>query len=332
MEITVVPGSFREPSVLGSPLSPSLLRRQGPLGLAEPRVLLAQRGNALPPAMPSTSKTGVLVLYSPEFKDSAPAIAKLRFGVSDKSNIVAITRFPELASTIAARSPIGLLVLDFHGGTSGEIKVGDVGDEVGSPRVRKFFTKTCTATQSTCHAEALVGSRYCAKHKPSKPEPWFGPRVDQIVFDSCVVGQAPDQLASFGKLFHAGSVIGCTWFHVTQKITLSLPKGMTVAAISDKLKPIRRYLMAGNPSEADMAAKCKGGSQKQELWAEWWRSDFSEDAPKALGGRSDDKSCKVREELRKKTIDSGNAAAAAAEMKNELLEGVPHEVTVTISY
>jgi hypothetical protein len=326
-----MPGSFRTAGVLGGPLLQPEPRRQGPLGSDHHRVLLAQLGNARPPSAPapSTSKTDVLMLHSPELKDGAAAIAKLRFRLSDR-NVIAIADFDQLASTIAAKSPIGLLVLDFHGGTGGEIKVGVLGDEVGSSRIRKLFTKTCST--NTCKADAIIGTRYCAKHQPSKSEPWFGPRVDQIVFESCVVGQAPDQLASFGKLFHADSVTGCTWFHVVAKQVVLLPRAATEAEIKEQLKPQQKYLMNGNPGPAEMAAKCKGGAYKQELWLEWWRGEFSGELPKSLGGSVNDRLCKARSELTKKTIASAEATAAAEELKNELLEPNPKEVIVTISY
>jgi hypothetical protein len=327
-------GVFRRSGVEGYSPSQPAPRRKGTLGLDNHPVLLAQLGNARPPPAPAaaSTKTEVLMLYSPELKDSATAFARLHFELNDQSNVVPIKSFQELAATIKAKSPIGTLVLDFHGGTGGEIKVGYEGDEVGSSRVRKLFTNPCAAAQPPCTADALPGSRYCLKHRPAKGEIWFGPRIDKIVFESCVVGQAPDQLAAFGKLFRADSVTGGSWFHVVRKFSLPLPKASTEAAIVERLKPFQKYLIAGNPTPVELAAKCKAAAGKQEMWSEWWRSDDDAALPKSLGGPTPDNLCKPRSEVRQKTIASADAAAAAAEMKNSLLDPTAEEITVQISY
>jgi hypothetical protein len=278
-----------------------------------------------------------LILYSPEFnrseiiefskkKNHIQAIQK-----QGDTRIVAVTTWASFASTIKTHSPISLLVLHFHGGTDGTIIVGDSGKEVGGTQVKKLFVTRCQS--ASCKTDAVVGSRFCRRHRPAGTEPWFGPRVERVLFESCVVGQRPDQLVSFGSLFHARGVSGYTWYHVTSPYNVTFPKGSTAQEIRTLKDKFRKYLLSDTPSDATIAQRCASGQQKIKFFFEWWRKEFSATLPPEIAkSKENPHHFRVLKEVRQRNINSMQVNQLVKEYKNQLLESNAEQVNVIIRY
>jgi hypothetical protein len=305
--------------------------------LAANDIIPNQVGGGVSPQL----KTDILFLYSSEFSQSdILAFCKCKFKLTDGAKIKKIGSWDELVATIKNRAPIGRLILDFHGGTGGEIKVGDNGDEVGGSRVKKRFSTRCEKIQTSgdhCKEDAIIGMHFCLKHRPQAPQPWFGPQIQEIQFESCVVGQSPDQLVSFGRLFHATKVSGYTWWHVLSLLSASFAQGKTEKEIDESLNRFRKYLSEGNPSAKEIAEQCKSGPVATKFLLEWLVNEGADppNLPPIFGGKwrtGNPEHFKPVKDLIKRPISSGEAQSLLNEYA-KLGPGISAQyVTVTITY
>jgi hypothetical protein len=157
--------------------------------------------------------TTKLFLFGRDQRSAAPAIAAIwKIGVKQQREVNKLT---SLAKEISRHKQLDELVLDFHGYPGGII-LDDGGYSLSDQKVSKSFAKTAT-------------------------------KIEHIRFEGCWVGEAPDEMATFGRLFSAQYVSGFTWTCWTNEIELTIPKGITAKALKDYLKLFEMWLMPGTP-------------------------------------------------------------------------------------
>jgi hypothetical protein len=118
-----------------------------------------------------------LFLFGSDQRRAASALAAMRkIGRDQQKEVNTVT---DLAKELGKHKSLDQLVLYYHG-MPGGIILDDVGAKLSEPEITKPFAKTST-------------------------------KIEHISFEGCWVGEAPDEMAVFGRLFGAKDVSGFTW-------------------------------------------------------------------------------------------------------------------------
>lgn len=152
--------------------------------------------------------------------------------------------------------------------------------------------------------------------------------IKHIRFEGCWVGEAPVDMAVFGRIFDAADVSGFTWVCWTGDATVTIPKGISAKDLSKFLQAqnLEKWMMPGSPPVAALASRARGAAAKATLPLLWYQATLNRKPPYegknfAQGGRH---SYGARSEATKRTV-----AAKAA--KNNTEPVAPFEyVTVTL--
>lgn len=156
-----------------------------------------------------------LYLYDADFDASMEkSIAKAGYRIPG-DNVLPIKDWGHLAKAMMHNAEVGQLVLCFHSFDGGML-VGSEGRTLSEESVSKLFTKR--------------------------------PKIRNIAFTGCNVGNRPDEMAAFARMFKAETVSGYTWSTVKQLITATFPKGTREEAIKKTLAPFEPYIAGALPA------------------------------------------------------------------------------------
>jgi hypothetical protein len=178
-----------------------------------------------------------LFVFHSELQNVAPAIARI-WGIGNQDQKSA-DKVPDLAKEITSRKQIERLILFYHGYPGGII-LDDYGVSLSDKVLADAFAKSTT-------------------------------KIEHIGFEGCWVGEAPDEMAAFGRLFGNADVSGFTWTTWTGEITVDIPKGVTPDGMSKVLKPFEPWLMPGSPTIAQLASMSRSADAKATLKMLWYR-------------------------------------------------------------
>ena len=186
-----------------------------------------------------------LFLYLSELRASAPWIAAIR-GI-DPKQLEAIEDLEDMAKAVGNHKSLDELVIFTHGYMGGMMLGGEAYD-LGDAKVAKAFAGKKT-------------------------------QIDHIRFEGCWVGEGPEDMAAFGRLFDAADVSGFTWAHWSvDDSKFTLPKGTTVKSLEklqgkDSTSPIAPWLAPppATPSLAQLASMARGGPVTKTLPLEWFQ-------------------------------------------------------------
>jgi hypothetical protein len=108
-------------------------------------------------------------------------------------------------------------------------------------------------------------------------------KIKRIFFEGCSVGEDPKAMADFGRLFKASEVSGFTWFHWTNDVVVTIPKGIAADDFKKYLEKmgLARWLPPSAPSMAELASMARAHEWPKKLWLEWFQPDMVETAPYA---------------------------------------------------
>jgi hypothetical protein len=221
-----------------------------------------------------------LFVYHSELQDKAPSMARI-WGIGGK-NFTSADTLPELAKTILGRQQIARLILFYHGYPGGII-LDDHGASLSDQVI----------------ADAFKGSKT---------------KVTSIGFEGCWVGEAPDEMAAFGKLFGNASVSGFTWTTWTGDITIDIPRGVTADGMRKALKDFEPWLMPGSPPVAQLVSMGRNARTKKSLELLWYQPGLDRKPPyendnlKRLGRHK----YKARGEAAKRSISVAKAVRSNA--------------------
>jgi hypothetical protein len=102
------------------------------------------------------------------------------------------------------------------------------------------------------------------------------PKIKQIDFEACSVGEGADELVPFARIFGASTVRAWSYFHYFITTKVSIPEKMDsqgLNSLRDQLAKYSGYFLPGTPS-VDALAKKPG---TYDLVAEWFRIDLNTD-------------------------------------------------------
>jgi hypothetical protein len=186
-----------------------------------------------------------LFLFGSEQRRAASALAAIwKIGRDQQKEA---NTLPEVANEIGKYKNLDQLILYYHG-IPGGIILDDVGAKLSEPEISKGFAKTST-------------------------------KIEHIGFEGCWVGEAPDEMAAFGRLFSAKDVSGYTWTCWNNEIEVTIPKGVTAKGLQDVLKLYETWLMPGTPPLAQLASMAGRTDVKKKLLMLWYQYTLDEKPP-----------------------------------------------------
>ena len=165
-----------------------------------------------------------------------------QIGHADRASI---NTMDDLVKEIGKQTSLDELVIFTHG-YSGGIMLGDGAYTLSDESVKKAFASTTT-------------------------------KIAVIRFEGCWIGEAPVDMAEFGKLFGAKSVSGYTWTCNTAQIEIGIPQGITSADLSKFLADYVMWLMPGTMSVPAMSSMARQRDAKASLPMMWYRYDLNSD-------------------------------------------------------
>ena len=195
-----------------------------------------------------------LLLFLSELRDKVAVIAALyKVGLKEQQ---AIDSLEEMAKAINAHKNIEELIIFVHG-FSGGMLLGENSYSLDDEVVTKAFEKKLT-------------------------------KVEHIRFEGCWVGESPNRMATFGRLFDAKTVSGFTWVHWLNEITLNLPRGTTSKSLEDVLKSVPGTTSSllpwippppAGPPLSQLASMASSGNAKASVPLEWFQYGLEERQP-----------------------------------------------------
>lgn len=174
------------------------------------------------------------------------------------------------------------LVMYFHGYAGGIILGGDA-YSLSDPKVAQAFAGTTT-------------------------------KIQHIRFEGCWVGEAPDEMAAFGRLFSSSYVSGFTWTGWAQDIEVMIPKAVNAKDLKQILSPYERWFMPGGPDVVQLASMAKQSSVKRRIWLLWYQYTLQNQPPyvddnyKKYGPVT----YKARSEAKGRTVEAKDAKRSTA--------------------
>jgi hypothetical protein len=197
--------------------------------------------------------TGKRLLFYPELREQAQEIVGpiWKIGPSDQKDISTLN---DLVKEIDKQSSLDLLVIFLHGYSGGMMLDDEDGNskgyDLGEEVVTKAFAKTKT-------------------------------RIEHIRFEGCWVGEGPDDMATFGRLFNAQDVSGFTWVHWSNDITVTIPKGLTADGLKTFLEKngLAKWLAPTTPPMTQLASMAQSKEAPKKLWLEWFQATLDKKAP-----------------------------------------------------
>jgi hypothetical protein len=225
-----------------------------------------------------------LLLYLSELWKEVTVIGAIhKIGPKEQT---AIDSLAEMAKAISAHKNLEELVIFVHGFTGG-MMLGDDAYSLDEEPVAKAFAKKTT-------------------------------KVEHIRFEGCWVGEAPNKMATFGRLFDAKTVSGFTWVHWLNQITINLPHGTTTKSLETVLKSVSGTTSSllpwippppGGPALAQLASMASTGNAQATVPLEWFQYGLEEHQPfmdnniQHLGKHT----YKVRTDATQKTVQAKDA-------------------------
>jgi hypothetical protein len=216
-----------------------------------------------------------LFLFGSDQRRAASALAAIwKIGRDQQKELDTLA---EVAKEIGKHKNLDRLILYYHG-MPGGIILDDVGAKLSEPEISKAFAKTST-------------------------------KIEHIGFEGCWVGEAPDEMAAFGRLFGAKDVSGYTWTCWNNEIEVTIPKGVTAKGLKDVLKLYEPWLIPGSPPVAQLASMAGRGDVKKKLLMFWYQYSLDEKPPyvndnyKKLGSHS----YKTRADAAQRTVQAKDA-------------------------
>lgn len=177
-------------------------------------------------------------------KDPFPAIAAI-WRIDGKQQRQA-DDLDSLASEIGKYDKLEELVLCYHG-YSGGILVGGDAYTLSDPQIAKAFAKKKT-------------------------------QIDCIRFEGCWVGEDPDEMAAFGRLFGSSTVSGFTWTGWSNTIDLNMPKGTTPEALKKLVEPFEKWFVPNSVNMPMLAQRARQGS-RQTIGLLWYQYTLDDHPP-----------------------------------------------------
>jgi hypothetical protein len=238
---------------------------------------------------------GKLFLYLSELKGFAAAGLAAIWGIGPKEQ-KEISTLGDMVKEIGQHSALDDLVIFAHGVPGGLI-LEDAAYVLDEAALAKELSKTKT-------------------------------KVQHIRFEGCWVGEAPVDMAAFGRIFSAKDVSGFTWVSWTGEATVTIPKGIKAQDLSKFLQTqnLEKWLMPGSPAVPVLASMARSAAAKKTLPLLWYQATLNRKPPYdgnnfAQGGRH---AYRTRSEAAKRTV-------AAAKAQNNKDPVAPFEyVTVTL--
>lgn len=105
--------------------------------------------------------------------------------------------------------------------------------------------------------------------------------VQHIRFEGCWVGEAPADMAVFGRLLKAKDVSGFTWASWTNSVKINIPKGISPNDLGKFLKDqnFERWLMPGSPTVPVLASMARTAAVSRVLPMLWYQYGLDEKPP-----------------------------------------------------
>jgi hypothetical protein len=134
-------------------------------------------------------------------------------------------------------------------------------------------------------------------------------KIEHIRFEGCWVGEAPDEMAVFGRLFSSSYVSGFTWASWTNHIEVTIPKMITAKDLKKHLALYERWFMPGTPDMVQLASMAKHRDIKKKLLMLWYQYTLEEKPPYVDDNlrRYGAVTYKVRSDAAKRTVESKDA-------------------------
>jgi hypothetical protein len=191
-----------------------------------------------------------LLLYSdnPTFRMFAPAVAGIwKVGVKEQK---AFKSLQDIVREIGKHQFLDQLVIYTHGFTGGILTEDGHAYGLDDEAIVKAFAKLKT-------------------------------QVDHIRFEGCWVGEGAARMRDFGRLLRAIDVSGYTWTHVDCAVSITIPRGATIAAVESLVRPYWKWLAPFPPeSVARLASMARIHDVKMTLLTEWFKYSIEEDIPR----------------------------------------------------
>jgi hypothetical protein len=230
-----------------------------------------------------------LFVSDPEFHEAAPGKARI-WGISDQKTAKSLA---ELAKIVNGYKELDELVLFFHG-MPGGITFEQDSWALSDPAVAKAFAKTA--------------------------------KIGTIRFEGCWVGEAPDEMAIFGKLFQAKKVCGFTWTSYYAMVKLDVPEGVTEDTMRKALKEQERWFSKGTSIKQLVAMR-----GTQNLLLEWFQADLlGEEQPWAVVNGRTNFDRLGRHKFRTRAEATDRTVTAAKAVRNQAVPAPFEYVTVTL--
>jgi hypothetical protein len=216
-----------------------------------------------------------LFLTDGEHGSTSPAIAAI--WKIDLKQIRQVDDLKGVANEVGKFKQLDELVMNFHG-FAGGILLGGEGFKLSDQKVKDIFAKTTT-------------------------------KIEHIRFEGCWVGEAPDEMAAFGRLFSSSFVSGFTWTSWNNDIEVKVPKGISPKDLRKFLSRFEKWLMPGSPDMGQLASLAKSHDFKKTLLLLWYQYTLQTQPPyendnyKRLGSHT----YKARSEVTNRTVEAKDA-------------------------
>jgi hypothetical protein len=158
------------------------------------------------------------------------------------------------------------------------------------------------------------------------------PKIKQIDLDACSVGEAPDKLVPFARIFGASTITAWTYFHVGKPEKFDVPRGdVDLSVLRTKYADHKDYFLPGTPTFDEMARN----PSTYNLGVEWFRIDLRDDplppAPGPGGLDQRGKTFKRRSDAKPRRINSDKAKELRELYKSKGPDVPFEQVIITIT-
>jgi hypothetical protein len=281
--------------------------------------ILGQTAPAPTRAASARGKVGKTVLVSEPVKrepdgtlknDDMPIFARDALGGADHRTA---STWRELVTVLAEYTTIERLVLYFHG-IPGSMVVG-VDDEDLNKAIRLFKPGDAPTVTDVLEFENcnIAGTPIADPVKEDRK---------QLLLESM------SKVITFAKLFRAPQFRAWNYFHLSEVITVRVPKGSSATQIEGLLAKYKDYLIPNSPTAASLAELAKRTDIAEKLMLEWFRPDYDKTSlPPPGGAVPREMKFKPRSKAQEHTYTEFNLDKLDADVG-----AVLEHVTVTLSY
>jgi hypothetical protein len=186
-----------------------------------------------------------LMLYSPSQRGNASWVGGI-WSIDPKEQ-KEFTSLAEMAKLIGQQQALDQLLIYAHGFPGGFVV--ETPNDAGERHGYNFSDEAISKAFANSHT-----------------------KIDHIRFEGCWVGEAPNEMAVFGRLFNAQDVSGYNWTHFTNEAKVTIPKGATADDLKSAWKSFWKWVVPYPPrTMQQLASLAQQRDVKMVLPLEWYK-------------------------------------------------------------